>query len=110
MGGARPVVAFAGHHFAQDGPSQVVDDVVGELAAFVKALVDDHRFFADLREEVAIEAGITSAGGVGHIDVGHAASGCLVNGAAIAFNPRPMAQILLAINRHYSDLTRVFTI
>ncbi len=49
--------------------AQHVDHVVGDLAAVIVALVDNHAFLADLREEVAVEVGEAAVLGVGHIDV-----------------------------------------
>ena len=107
---ARPVVALAGDDLAHDRALQVIDDVVGELAAFVEALVDDHGFFAHLRKEVAVEAGVAAASSIGHVHVGHAASRGLIDLAAIALDPGKVAQALFAFDGHHGHLARVLAI
>ena len=46
---------------AHQRPAQVIDDVVGDVAAVVEALVDDRRFLADLREVIAVEIRVAAA-------------------------------------------------
>src|ERR1017187_6860220 len=89
-------MAFTSNHLAHQGTAKVVDNVVGELAAFVEAFVDDGAFLAHLRKEIAVEAGVASAGGVGHVDVRDAASGGLMDAAAIALDPGEMVAFVEA--------------
>ena len=77
---------------AQQRAPQVIDDVVGDVAAAVVALIDDGGFLADLRKVVAVEIRITAGVGVGQVDVGHAAAGQFVHLAAIVFDPGVVAQ------------------
>ena len=98
------VGAVARRPVADERPAQDVDVVVGDLAAAVEALVDDDRVLVRLREEVALEVGVARAGGVGHVDVGDAPAGGLVDLAQVALDPVAVAQRQLARDRH--DLHR----
>ena len=104
FGRAGPIVAFASDDLAHHGPAEVFDDVVGELSTFVEALVDDGALFPNLRKEVAIEAGVTGASGVGDVDIGDAASGSLIDTATIIFDPGEVAKIFFTLNRNDSNV------
>ena len=68
------------------------------------------RFFADLRKEVAVEAGVSTARGIGHVHVGNAASGGLIDAAAIALDPGEMAQIFFTLDRNDRDVAGIFAV
>src|ERR1700692_4522587 len=101
---------FARNHSTHYRPPQIINDVVGELPAFVKAFIDDRRFLPHLREKVTIETGIASAPGVGHVDISYAAIGGLIHRAAIAFNPRQVSQTFLTVNWHDRDFASILAI
>jgi hypothetical protein len=67
-------------------------------------------FFADLRKEVAIEAGETSAARVWNVDISDAASGSFVDCAAITFNPIEETQPLFAVDGNHGDLARILAV
>ena len=82
------------------------DVVVGHLAAAVEPLVDDDRLLVGLREEVALEVFIPRSGRVGHVDVGDAALGPLVDLAEVALDPGAVAQRALVGDRLDDDRAR----
>src|SRR5216683_1034291 len=88
-----------------DGPFQVFDDVGCQRAAMIETFVDDSRFLAHLREEVAIEARVATEKSVRHVDVRHAAIAYPVHVAAVVFHPRQVAQIAFIWHRHHGDFT-----
>ena len=79
------------------GPAEQVDDVVGEQAAVVVALVDDGAELVRLGEEVAVEARVAAPGGVGQVDVGEPSAAQPVDGAAVVLDPGAVAQVALAL-------------
>src|SRR5579872_4476250 len=101
---AGPVVAFAGDDLAHHWTAQLLDDVVGKLTAFVEALVDDGGILPDLREVIAIEAGIAVACGVGDVDVSDSASSGLFDAAAIALDPGEVAKAFFALDGNDGDV------
>src|SRR6202035_2771210 len=101
---------FARNHSAHYRPPQIINDVIGELSAFVKAFIDDRGLFSDLREKVTIETGVAAAPGVGDVDIGHAAAGCLIYRAAIAFDPRQVSQAFLAVDGYDRDFASILAI
>src|SRR6202451_409321 len=110
FGWAGPVVAFAGDALAHQRTLQIIDDVVGELAAFIEALVDDCAFFADLRKEIPVEAGVACATGIWNVNVGDAATGSLIDFAAIVFDPCEMAEIFFALDGNDRDFAGIFAV
>ena len=78
---------------------QFADDVIGHLSALVVTLIYNRAFFVLLRIVVASESRVTRAGRVGKPDVGQAATGKLVNQAAIVFDPCSRAEGIFAWRR-----------
>src|SRR5260370_12618445 len=87
-----------------DGPFQVFDDVGCQRAAMIETFVDDSRFLAHLREEVAIEARVATEKSVRHVDVRHAAVAYPVHVAAVVFLPPPRGQNSFVFCRHHPQL------
>ena len=96
-------LAVARRPVADQRAAEEVDVVVGHLAAAVEPLVDDDGLLVGLREEVALEVRVARAGRVGHVDVGHAALGPLVDLAQVALDPVAVAQRRLVRDRLDDD-------
>src|SRR6185295_16657427 len=93
-------------HLAHDRAPQLIDDVIGELTAFVEPLVDDRGLLANLREIVAVEIAVAGAGGVREIDVSDPAAGAFVDQAPVPFDPGETPEVFLALHRHDRDVAR----
>ena len=90
--------------------AQHLDDVVGGLAATVRALVDDQRLFVHLREEHAVEVGVAGVGGVRQVDVAHLAAGRLVHQSPVGLDPVPPPQQSLVVGGLDDDVARAFAV
>src|SRR5262249_61475285 len=69
-GGVNYVRPVARRQHARLFTQQVLDNIRGEMPAMIEALVDDRRFLAHLREEVAGGAGVSWESPVRHIYIG----------------------------------------
>ncbi len=69
------------------GESEVLDNVVGDVAAVVETLVDDHALLVDLREVVAVEVGEAAVSGVGQVHIAQFAVGKLVDHCFVMVDP-----------------------
>ena len=79
--------AFAGRPVIEQRPAQIIDDIVGNQATAVEALVDDGPFLADLGKEIAVEIGVAADVGVCQVDIGQAASAHALDFTAIVVDP-----------------------
>src|SRR6202034_1351464 len=98
------VLTFARGDHVHRLAAKIVDDVVGELAAVIEALIENGALLANLREEVAVEIRIAAPGGVRQINVGEFSTARLVHFAAIGFDPVKIAKRVLAGNGDDGDV------
>ena len=89
---------------------QMLDDVIGEQAAAVEALVNHRAFSVGLREEVAVEARVAAVARVGQVNVSELTIAHLIDLAAVAFDPRQIAQGVFVRHGYDCDLTRACAI
>ena len=94
------VGAVARGHHTQGAPLQILDDVGGQLASVIKALVDDDGLPADLREEVPQEALVPATPRVWHVHIRDTAVGELIDFPAVILNPGQMPEAVFVWNRH----------
>ncbi len=87
-----------------------IDNIVGDEAALVPAFVEDQGLLVELRVEVAVEAGIAGAAGVGHVDVSYFAAGKLVYLAAVGFDPVKVAEAVFVVDGDHGDVAGVFAV
>ena len=83
------VLAVAHCPIAVERLLQVIDDVVGRVAAAIEALINYRSLFVKLRKVVTVEIGVAASGRVGQPDIGQLAAGHLIHLAAIALRSRP---------------------
>ncbi len=85
---------------------EIVDDVVGDLAAVIETLVEDDALLSDLREEIAIEVREPAVARIRKIHVRELSAAELVDFAPVALDPVVVAEIGLARDRHDGHVAR----
>src|SRR3954468_22503675 len=88
----------------------MIDDVIGELPAFVEALVNNRTLFPHLREEISIEARVTSSRRIRHMYIRNLAARGFIDATAILLDPIQMAKIFFALHRNNRHLAGIFAI